>query len=413
MVSKVRSLRTVMYFSWCVFAVVLVSFFPDNSYSQRVIADRPIMTKAPESINMMLEPYCAKYGIPALGAAVVKGGRIIAIGAVGTRKAGEKIAVTPSDRFHIGSDSKAMTALLVAMYVEQGKLRWDSRLEEIFPELAKTMGQGMGAITLEQLLSHSSGMPADSEPLSDKLIAESFTRSDDNLTDTRYWLLSRWITQPVAVPPKTRFLYSNMGYVMVGAVLDKVSGKSWEELIVEKIFVPLKLRNAGFGPQSSIGRIDAPLPHKIMEGGKVKPMMAGPNADNPLFMGSAGTIHMSLQDFARWAAWSAGQGKRGPALVKPGTISKLMTPVMDITEDGKPGTPLTGRYALGWGMVKRPYADEYLVTHSGSNEMNLAHIVLDPAKDFGIVIMANIAGKETMKAFSIVGEELYKKYGNK
>ena len=101
-----------------------------------------------------------------------------------------------------------------------------------------------------------------------------------------------------------------MGYVMVGAMLEKVSGKSWEELVIEKIFVPLRLRTAGFGPQSSLGMIDAPLPHKIVDG-KIKPMMAGITADNPLFIGPAGTVHMSLQDFARWASWNAGRGKKG------------------------------------------------------------------------------------------------------
>ena len=96
-------------------------------------------------------------------------------------------------------------------------------------------------------------------------------------------MLSRWVSQPVAAAPRRKYAYSNMGYVMVGAILEKISGRSWEELVIEKIFIPLKLRTAGFGPQSSLGMIDAPLPHKTIDG-KLKPMMAGISADNPLFL---------------------------------------------------------------------------------------------------------------------------------
>ncbi len=139
-----------------------------------------------------------------------------------------------------------------------------------------------------------------------------------------------------------------MGYVMVGAMLEKVSGKSWEELVIEKIFVPLRLRTAGFGPQSSLGMIDAPLPHKTVDG-KLKPMMAGPFSDNPLFLGPAGTVHMSLQDFARWASWNAGAGKRAPQLIPAEMFVKLTTPVIDVPlPGGKTGLPERGGYALGW-----------------------------------------------------------------
>ncbi|MHB8111017.1 MAG: serine hydrolase domain-containing protein [Syntrophorhabdaceae bacterium] len=412
-----HSFRTIMCFLFCInfFAVLFVVSSPGNLYSQRIIADKVIAGKTPESLTMMLEPYLEKYGLPALGAAVVKDGRMIAIGAAGTRKAGQKIPVTPGDRFHIGSDTKAMTALLAAMFVEQGKLRWDSRLEEIFPELGKTMTQNMGSITLEQLLSHSSGMPGDDEPLAAKLLAESSARPDDNLTDTRYWMLSRWVSQPLGKPLGTKYSYSNMGYVLVGAILEKISGKSWEELVIERIFVPLKLRSAGFGPQSSLGRIDAPLPHRIVEG-KVKPMMAGISADNPIVVGPAGTVHLSLQDFARWAAWNAGKGKRGPLLIKPETFTKLMTPVIDVTppKDAPPGTPSPGRYAFGWEEVKLSFAaNETFIVHGGSNEMNLAHIILQPGKDFAMVLLTNIGGKKANEALSSLGEELYKRYGNR
>ncbi|MDD3845202.1 MAG: serine hydrolase [Syntrophorhabdaceae bacterium] len=394
-------------------AAVFLTLAINDAFAQRIMYEKPkIMTKGSAALTVILEPYLEKYDLPALGAAVVRQGRIVAMGTVGTKRAGQQILVTTSEPFHIGSDTKAMTALIAAMFVEGGKLRWDSTVEEIFPELKKTITPGMGSITLEQLLSHSSGMPADSEPLFGRLIAESFTRETDNLSDTRYWMLARWVSQPLAAAPRRRFSYSNMGYIMAGAMLERVSGSSWEELVVEKVFVPLRLRSAGFGTQSTPGRTDAPLPHLIVDG-KIKPMLSGVFSDNPLVMGPAGTVHMSVQDFARWAAWNAGAGKRGPQIVRPETLARLRTPVIDIpaVKDAPPGTPSHGRYALGWGEARFGWAKDPFIYHAGSNGMNLAHIFLQPKDDFAMVLMTNIGGQKAGDAFAALAEELYKRFG--
>src|SRR5262245_17077866 len=88
--------------------------------------------RAQVSLDETLTPYLEKYQLPALAAAVVKDGKIIAVGAVGTRRVGTKNPVTVDDRFHLGSDTKAMTALLAAMLVEEGKLKWSTTVGEAF-----------------------------------------------------------------------------------------------------------------------------------------------------------------------------------------------------------------------------------------------------------------------------------------
>src|SRR4051794_22813049 len=119
--------------------------------------------RAPLSLDATLSPFLARYELPALAAAVVKDGEIIAVGAVGTRKAGADLPVTVNDRFHLGSATKAMTALLAGMLVDEGKLRWNSTVADLFPELVEKMDPGLRRVTLEQLLSHTSGVPADNE----------------------------------------------------------------------------------------------------------------------------------------------------------------------------------------------------------------------------------------------------------
>jgi CubicO group peptidase (beta-lactamase class C family) len=113
------------------------------------------------SLDAELAPVRAKHGLPALAAAVVKDGSIVAAGAVGVRVHGIDIKVTIDDRFHLGSDTKAMTATLVAMLVEEGKLRWDLTIGEVLGGDVPGMNPQLAAVTLEQLLSHSGGIPSD------------------------------------------------------------------------------------------------------------------------------------------------------------------------------------------------------------------------------------------------------------
>ena len=360
----------------------------------------------------MLNPYLTRYDLPAIAAAVIKDGKVISAGAVGTRRTGVKIPVTIHDRFHLGSDTKAMTALLAAMLVEEGRFRWDTTIAETFPELMEEMDHRLRHVTLEQLLSHTSGIPTDNEDII-KVYLEAMSQ-DGNLDDLRYWLVQQWSKRPLESDPGTKFAYANMGYTIIGAMIERVWKKTWDEAITERIFIPLKLRTAGLGPQSSLGKIDAPLGHSIVDG-KVKAVLAGPNGDGPPIIGPAGIAHMSILDFARWAGWNAGEGKRNPALVKPETMRKLHTPVITMPErkDAAPGTPPGGKYALGWGELTVDWAPYPLLYHGGSNGMNLAHIWLDTKRDFAIVIVTNISGQKANTAFFALANELYTKFAKK
>ena len=363
---------------------------------------------APVSLDASLEPYLAQYGLPALTAAVAQDGAVVAAGAVGTRRAGTDNPVKTTDRFHLGSDTKAMTALLAAMLVEEGRLRWDTRVGEIFPELAGRIDPGLAAVTLTQLLSHTSGVPSDDQAAIDAI--DRSLSADGNLDELRYGLVRDWCAQKLATAPGSTFAYANMNYVLAGAMIERVSGRTWDELIVERVFKPLDLRSAGLGNQASLGRVDAPLGHQ--PGASPKPMLAGPNGDNPPVIGPAGIAHMSVLDFGRWAAWNAGQGRHAPALVQPDTMQRLHAPVIATTIAGtpRPGTPPGGRYALGWGEVQMDWAPRPLLYHGGSNGMNVAHIWVDPVQDSAMVLMTNVGGPRAEDGLRAAAAELYRRY---
>ncbi len=303
-----------------------------------------------------------------------------------------------------------MTATLAAMLVEEGKLRWNTTVGEIYTELVDKMSPGVKDITLEQLLSHTSGIPGDS-PEHVPLISFSVTDEPANLDGMRLTLVQRLVALPLRAPPGTRFEYSNLGYTLAGAMMERVTGKTWEELMVARLFDPLKLASAGFGPQSSMGRVDAPLGHAADKNGTVKAFLAGPWGDNPPIIGPAGTVHMSVLDFATWAAWNATEGRSGPALLKPETIAKLQAKVVDMPPrpDAPVGTPSSGGYGLGWGTVSLPFSPEPFVFHGGSKNTNLAYIVLQPRHGIGIVTMTNISGPKANDALMAITGILYKR----
>ncbi|WP_158554815.1 serine hydrolase domain-containing protein [Methylovirgula sp. 4M-Z18] len=367
-------------------------------------------TEAREDIAGTLRPYLASHNLPALAAAVVRGGVTVATGAVGTRRVATDAPVAINDRFHIGSDTKAMTALAAAILVEAGKLRWEATLGETFPDLAARLHPTLGGVTLEQLLSHTSGIPTDDEAIA-KLLEQSYAQQDLNLDELRLWLLAQWAGQEPQTKPGTQFAYSNLGYTFAGAMIERAGRATWEEIVAASVFGPLGLRSAGFGPQASLGRIDAPLGHLPRDDGTLKAMLAGPDGDVPPIYGPAGTVHLSVLDFAAWASWNAGEGKRGPALVRPETLRRLHTPVISMDRPhAPPGTPPSGSYGLGWGTTSLPFSSEDFIFHGGSNGMNLAYIMMQPERDFAMVLMTNVGGTKADEALKALAGELYGRF---
>ena len=372
----------------------------------------PKLVLAQDSLDAMLKPYLVSHGLPALAVAVTRNGEIVASGVVGTRRTGANIPVTINDKFHIGSDTKAMTALLAAILVEEGKLSWNSTPDEIFTELVSEMDTGFAKITLAQLLSHTSGLPSDNEDIG--TVWSQARLQSGNLDVMRLFVVREWSKKPLASIPGKNFEYSNLGYLVAGAMIERVTGRSWDELIFERVFVPLGLTTAGLGCQSSLGKVDAPLGH-VLVNGNPQALLAGPNGDNPTILGPAGIAHMSVMDFARWASWNAGEGRRGPALVTSETIRKLHTPVITIPSQNKSQTDSPNRtikYALGWGVLEIDFANNSLLMHGGSNNLNLSHIWVDTNKDVALVLMTNIAGEKADEALNALARVLYTKYAD-
>jgi CubicO group peptidase (beta-lactamase class C family) len=326
-------------------------------------------------IDDFLEPILRKHNVPALAGAIVTDKGLEVIGAVGVRKVGTNIAVTVEDQWHLGSDTKAMTATLIGALVEEGKLKWEMTIEEAFPELVSLMSPALQKVTILQLLSHRAGLLAN--------LPWAFVPNKGTIREQRLAALKMATSAKLVSEPGAKFFYSNLGYVIAGTMAEKAANTSWEELMKNMVFEPLGMKSVGYGGVGTPGQIDQPWGH--MPDGK--PVRAnGPDVDNPPVLGPAGRVHCTLADWAKFIADQL-RGARGEkALLKPETYRKLHTP------------PFGGDYALGWLVTDRGWGGGAVLTHAGSNNMNLAVVWMAPLRDFAVLVVTNQGGEAAAKA---------------
>ena len=342
-------------------------------------ADAPLQSFVDQSITQTRETA----GLPAVAALVQIKGRIEAQGAVGTRVLFDDSRVTPADRWHIGSDTKAMTATLLARLVERGLVSFDDPLARLFPGVAGRMDAQMQNVTLRQLLTHTAGLPGLSNPTEiaefDTLIA-----STKGVRAQRAMVVAYYLRRPPA-SKIGEFAYSNLGYVIAGAVAESLSSKSWEEMLRAEVWKPLGISDAGFGAPGKTGKTAQPRGHLPVRDQFVSLDPGDAKSDNPPAVGPAGTVNITLQDWVLFAQDQLdglhGHGK----LLKPETYRLLQTPVKN-------------RYAMGWGVMTDANGEVSLLAHTGSNGYWVADLRILPKVDAISIVVTNAGGEKAEKA---------------
>lgn len=342
----------------------------------------------PESLDSLVEPLRAAEQIPALGLAVVRGSSVVGLGVSGHRQAGSTNPVRAGDRFHLGSNTKAMTATVLAVLVEQGKIGWTTTIGDVFSSLRDGIHSDYRSVTLSQLLTHQSGLPDDTMP--DSILWPQICALRGPIVDQRRRLVELVLSRAPAAPPGSRFQYSNAGYTIAGAMTETVAGRSWEALMAQHVFGPLGMTSAGFGPPGAPGATDQPWGHTRDD---CRPVPPGPPADNPPVMGPAGTVHSSLRDWAAFASLHL-RGARGEEelLLRPETFQQLHRPVPDnYTAEGRP-------YTHGWVVAQWARAGGTALAHAGTNTLWYAVIWVAPARDAAFLVATNCGGDAGFRA---------------
>ncbi|BBM02929.1 serine hydrolase [Microbulbifer sp. GL-2] len=331
-----------------------------------------------------------KNSLPAIAALIQINGKTAAVAVDGVRAQGRQELATIGDRWHIGSNTKAITATMIARLVEQGVMQFEDTLADSFPAFAKKMDPAYRDITITQLLSHTAGLA----PLTDDKELPQFEaviEPVNGIQAQRMAVARNYLTMPPASVAGS-FAYSNLGYIIAGAIAEARTGKTWEDLINEQIFAPLGIKDGGFAAPGFSDKWDQPRGHKKTFWGKLTPLdPADKHSDNPQALGPAGTINISLKDWILFVEDQLngvhGHGK----LLKTETYRKLHSPV-------------TGNYALGWGAVYDP--ELLLLTHTGSNGYWLADMRIMPKHDIIFLIAMNSGDDAAEKSMKEIRKRL-------
>jgi CubicO group peptidase (beta-lactamase class C family) len=339
--------------------------------------------RADETLNKRLSAVVERHNLPGMIAALVRGGTIAAIGAAGVRKLGSEEPMRIGDRVHIGSCTKAMTGTMIGTLVDEGALSWSSTVAAIFPDLAEVVHPDYRDVTLLQLLNHRAGLPHDVD------WARQGRGRGLSQTQQRRRLLEQQLKEAPGSKPGTTFAYSNAGYMLAGLMAEQVTGQPWEALMRARLFEPLGMSSAGFGPPGAPGQLNEPWGHREEEG-KVVPHQR----DNPPTLGPAGTVHVSIPDWAKFALLHL-RGDRGDALLlDPDTFRVLHTP------------PAGSPYAGGWGVYTRFGDRRHVLVHDGSNTQWYAVIRVATPRNLILLAATNLGGDAAEKACHEVVEEL-------
>ena len=306
--------------------------------------------------------------VPALGAAFIRGDGSVTSAVVGVRKRGTDVRATTEDQWPLASNTKAMTATLLATLVEQGALTWETTLAELFPELRAGFRGKFGAITVTHLLAHYAGLPRNFD-------GTGIRRTAPTPAGQRLNLVRKTGSQELRSVPGTKMAYSNLGYVIAGAVAERVGGKPWEALMRERVFAPLGMEGCGFGGALT-------------------------NRDTEDVGGPAGTVRCSLADWGKFVLDQL-RGEHGKgALLKPETYKALHEPRFG------------GNYAFGWYIVPVPWAGGVMFNHTGSTgSMDSAVMWILPARDVAVLTVTNRGGDAAAKASEDAADSLFRMYG--
>jgi len=298
------------------------------------------------------------------GAAIllVKKGQVLYRKGTGLANLEHQVPLTPDMPFRLASLTKPFTSTAILMLVETGKLALTDPLNSLLPDYPMVEA----TITPEHLLTHTSGLP-DYTELPEWLTIHRQDVSVDQLIDV-------FKTRPKIFAPGTRWAYCNSGYVLLGAIIEKISGKSYGEFLAEHIFAPLKMARTSYEATGS--RV---IPQMVSGYSKAHDAYIQAEYLSYSQIYAAGGMVSTLDDLARWfAALRAGK------LLTAETLRKMWAPY--ILADGT-----STRYGYGWWLSE--CQGRSVVEHYGLLPGYVNYLLALPDDDILVIVLSNDDGK--------------------
>jgi len=342
-----------------------------------------------DNIEKSIENAMQRFQVPGVAVAIIKDDKIILNKGFGVTEHGTSEKVNADTLFGVASNTKAMTAALIAGLVDEGKLSWRTKVIDIIPEFQMPDPYVTREFTLIDLLSHNSGLGLGAGDL--MIWPETTLGVSDILKGLKYL--------PEVSSFRSEFAYDNLMYVIAGEIIARVTGKSWEENIQTKIFDTLSMQNtrAKFSliptSNSNVARAHVPLDGKLhVVGGNFLEKFS-----------SAGSVASSVNDMAKWLKIQLGtyndNGFNKEFIKQSHNANRKVAPLGDGSS-----------YAAGWFVYQKGGGE---ISHGGNNPNYSSFIVFSPEEEIGVALLSNINSSYVSYIGQAINEMLHKNEYNR
>ncbi|HEY4876117.1 MAG TPA: serine hydrolase [Puia sp.] len=306
---------------------------------------------------------------------VVEKNRVIYANGFGYRDQENKIPVTPNTLFAIGSCTKAFTASLIGMLRQDGKVDYDKPVRNYLPDLKFFNDEMNNKITLRDMMSHRTGLPRHD-------LSWYFFN-----TQSRDSLIQRIQYMEPSAGLREKWQYNNFMFLVLGVVVEKITGKSWEDNIREKIFQPLGMSSSVLTISDLMKSNDVAIGYEVKNDSIIKKT----DYYHIDAMGPAGSINSSVNDMAKWViTWINGGKYEGKEIIPAAHVTEAMSSQMIIggaLPDKEKPDLYFANYGFGWFLSS--YRGHYRVEHGGNIDGFSASTSFFPSDSIGIVVLTN------------------------
>lgn len=335
---------------------------------------KPDAAAALAGMDEFIHEALKKWDVPGMSVAVVADGKVVWAKGFGKRNLEQDLPMTADTLLPIGSITKSFTTLLMGMLVDEGKLEWDKPVRAYVPEFRAADELLTARLTPRDLVTHRTGLP----------------RHDllwyNNAEMSREQIVGRLAHLGTSEDLRARYQYNNLMFLAGGFLVEELTGRQWEEVARERIFLPLGMTRSTFW--SSEAAKDPDHARGYRERDSKISLLPFREVGN---MGPVGSISSSANEMARYALLHLNRGKVGDQqLVQRATIREMHTPQQAIS--ALPDQPEVGPASYGLGWIIDTYRGKLRVAHGGNIDGFSALLTMFPNDNVAIVTLANANG---------------------
>jgi CubicO group peptidase (beta-lactamase class C family) len=354
-------------------ALPLAAQSPSRSAGNRQAASAGRGTIS-NGFDQWAEGLLKEWNIPGMAVGAVKKGEVALLKGYGFRNLDEKLPVTPQTLMAIGSNSKSFTVVLMAQLVDEGKLDWDKPVRDYLPDFQLWDEYATKNLRVKELVTHVSGLPRHD----DMWYGRSFQREE-------IYRRLRYLEPTTSL--RGRWQYNNLMFMTAGYLLERLTGKSWDALVQERIFRPLEMARSNTSTNAMPGSGDFSYPYQPRDGKLERVPFR--NVDN---VGPGGSINSSVAEMLNYIQMHINLGQwKGHRILSERNARRMQSPQSVVSENMD--DPEKGPETYGLATWVSSYRGHKWVQHGGGIDGFISQMAWLPNDSIGVMVLTNMSGE--------------------